>query len=240
MSEPTIVLVHGAFADATGSWDGVTRLLLGRGHRVVTVANPLRGLHHDADYLRTTLATTPGPIVLVGHSYGGAVITQAATEAENVSALVYVAAFAPDQDESAGELDRRFGGVAQEVTTARPLPGADEADPDGPPRVELSIDPARFHDVFAPDTTAADAALLAVNQRPLALAAMLEPAGAPAWKRHPVHYAIATEDRMIPVAGQRFMAGRMNANVVEVPTGHLAMLGAPEAIARLITTATGH
>ncbi len=176
--------------------------------------------------------------MLVGHSYGGAVITQAATDAENVTALVYVAAFAPDQDESAGELDQRFGGAAQQVTTARPLPGADQAAPEGPPQVELSIDPARFHEVFAPDTTAANAAVMAAAQRPLALAAMLERAGAPAWKRHPGYYAIATEDQMIPVAGQRFMAERMNATVVEVPTGHVAMLGAPEAIADLITTAT--
>ncbi|MFE9577013.1 alpha/beta fold hydrolase [Nocardia sp. NPDC006044] len=235
MSTPTIVFVHGAFADATGSWDAIARTLIQRGYPVLAPANPLRGLRHDAQYLRAVLATVPGPVVLVGHSYGGAVITAAATGIDAVTALVYVAAFAPDQGESAGAIDEKFGGAAQHVTQARPLPGA--TDPQGPPNIELAIDPAQFHRVFAPDTDTDTAALLAATQRPLALAAMLEPVDTPAWRSLPTHYAIATRDQMIPTDGQRFMAARMNAATIEVPTGHLAMLGAPEAITGLVTAA---
>ncbi|MEU7140013.1 alpha/beta hydrolase [Nocardia sp. NPDC046473] len=237
MSKPTIVLVHGAFADGTSSWRAVAGILIARGYPVLAAANPLRGLHHDAESLRAVLAALTGPVVLVGHSYGGAVITSAATESDTVTALVYVAAFAPDRGETAGELDERFAGQAQHVTTARPLPGADQAAPDGPPQVELTILAAHFHEVFAPDIDPADAAVLAATQRPLALAGMLEPMGAPAWQRLPAYYVLATRDQMIPVAGQRLMAERMQATTIEVATGHAAMLGAPEAIAELIIAA---
>ncbi|QBS45063.1 alpha/beta fold hydrolase [Nocardia sp. CS682] len=234
MRKPTIVLVHGAFADATSSWNSVAANLIRRGHTVLAPANPLRGLRHDADYLRSVLEAVAGPIVLVGHSYGGAVITQAATGADSVTGLVYIAAFAPDEGESAAALDEKFGGAAQHITQARPLPGPD---PQGPPNIELTIDPAHFHTAFAPDADPDTAAVLTVTQRPLALAAMLEPAGAPAWKTLPSHYALATRDQMIPLAGQRLMAARMNATTIEVPTGHAAMLGAPEALSGLIAGA---
>ncbi|MEV6561449.1 alpha/beta hydrolase [Nocardia sp. NPDC051756] len=235
MSKPTIVLVHGAFADASSSWNTIARNLIGQGWPVLAAANPLRGLHHDAEYLRAVLATIPGPVLLVGHSYGGAVVTQAATGVASVTGLVYIAAFAPDEGETAGALDEKFGGAAQRVSQARPLPGP--ADPQGPPNIELSIDPAQFHAVFAPDTDPETAALLATTQRPLALTAMLEPVDAPAWKTLPTHYALATNDQMIPVAGQRFMADRMNATTIEVPTGHAAMFGAPDALTDFIISA---
>lgn len=237
MTKPSIVLVHGAFADATSSWHEVARILIARGYPVLAAANPLRGLHHDAEYLRSVLATVPGPVVLVGHSYGGAVITGAATDSDKVTALVYVAAFAPAQGETVGELDERCAGQAKHVTTARPLPGAEQAAPDGPPQVELTIVADHFHEVFAPDAAPETAAVLAVTQRPLALTAMLEPMGRPAWQGLPAYYALATGDQMIPVAGQRLMAERMNATTIEVGTGHVAMLGAPDAIAELIIAA---
>ncbi|WP_405161240.1 alpha/beta hydrolase [Nocardia sp. NBC_01499] len=237
MSKPTIVLVHGAFADATSSWRDVAGILIARGYPVLAAANPLRGLHHDAESLRAVLAALPGPVVLVGHSYGGAVITSAATESDTVTALVYVAAFAPDRGETAGELDERFAGQAEHVTTVRPLPGAEQAAADGPPQVELTILADHFHEVFAPDIDQDAAAVLAATQRPLALAGMLEPMGAPAWQRLPAYYVLATHDQMIPVAGQRLMAERMKATTIEVATGHAAMLGAPEAIAELIIAA---
>ncbi|MEV6072226.1 alpha/beta hydrolase [Nocardia sp. NPDC052001] len=236
MTNSTIVLVHGAFADATGTWNTVADVLIRRGHPVIAVANPLRGLHHDAEYLRTVLATTPGPITLVGHSYGGAVISHAATGLDQVSALVYIAAFAPDEGESAGQLDEKFGGRAQQVTQARPLPGP--APLHGPPHIELSIVPACYREAFAPDTAPDTAAVLAATQRPLALAAMLEPAGPPAWKTLPSYYAISTRDQMIPTAGQREMAERMKATTIDLDAGHAATLSHPGPIADLISTAS--
>ncbi|WP_067572630.1 alpha/beta fold hydrolase [Nocardia acidivorans] len=236
MTTSTVVLVHGAFADATGSWNTIADILIRRGHPVVAIANPLRGLHHDAEYLRTVLATIPGPITLAGHSYGGAVISHAATGLDRICALVYIAAFAPDEGESAGQLDEKFGGRAQQVTQARPLPGATPLK--GPPHIELSIVPAQYREVFAPDTDPDTAAVLAATQRPLALAAMLEPAGPPAWKSLPSYYAISTRDQMIPTVGQREMAARMNAITIDLDAGHAATLSHPDPIADLISTAS--
>ncbi|MBB5852306.1 alpha/beta fold hydrolase [Amycolatopsis umgeniensis] len=229
MDKPTVVLVHGAFADA-GSWDPVTRILRRRGFPVIAAANPLRGLGHDAAYVKSVLDGITGPVILAGHSYGGAVIGNAVTEA--VTALVYVAAFAPDEGESAGQLDGRYGGPATEITLPRPFPGPAE-----PPSVELTVDPAKYHEMFAPDVDATTADALAAAQRPVALAALLEPSGPPGWKSLPSYYAVATADRMIPPAGQREMAARMGATTVEIEAGHAAMFGRPEAIADLITTA---
>ncbi|GLZ77976.1 alpha/beta hydrolase [Actinorhabdospora filicis] len=233
MTRPTIVLVHGAFADAS-SWDPVTRILQRRGFSVIAAANPLRGLTHDAGHVRAVLAAVPGPVVLAGHSYGGAVITNAATDA--VTALVYVAAFAPDEGETAGDLDARFEGPATRITVGRPLPGPES---DGPPNIELTVDPAVFGEMFAPDVDAEIAAALAAAQRPIALRALLEPSGPPAWRTRASHYVLATGDRMIPAAGQRVMAERAGATVTEVHTGHAAMLGDPETIADVIVAAAG-
>ncbi|WP_189828536.1 alpha/beta fold hydrolase [Streptomyces finlayi] len=241
MNKPTVVLVHGAFADAS-SWDAVTRLLLERGHLVIAVANPLRGLAHDAAYLRSLLTSVSGPVILVGHSYGGAVISEAATGAGNVCALVFVAAFAPDEGESAGSLDAKYGGPAAQISRPLPLPllPGQASDPDGAPNIELIVEPDRFGAVFAPDVDTATAAAMAVAQRPITLAALTEPAGPPAWKTLPSYFVVATADRMIPADGQREMAARAGATVVEVPTGHVAMLHRADAIVDLISTAAHH
>ncbi|MFI6998354.1 alpha/beta fold hydrolase [Nocardia sp. NPDC050175] len=237
MSKPTVVLVHGAFADASG-WDTVTRILQQRGFPVIVPANPLRGLRYDAAYIRSVLDGVTGPVVLVGHSYGGVVIGNATTDA--VTALVYISAFAPDEGESAVQLDSQYGGPGTTITQSRPFPappGAPEPGPDQPPNVELTVDPAKYHEMIAPDVDATTAAALAVAQRPLALAALLEPAGPPAWKSLPTYFVLSTNDRMIPVAGQREMADRMGATTIEVAAGHASMFGQPDAIADFITIA---
>ncbi|MFD8417146.1 alpha/beta fold hydrolase [Streptomyces sp. NPDC059650] len=238
MSKPAIVLVHGAFADAS-SWAGVTRILQEHGYPVVAIANPLRGLRHDALYLRCLLTSVPGPVVLVGHSYGGAVISEAATGLCNVIALVFVAALTPDEGESCADLDARYGGPAVRITQPLPLPIPPGEIParDGPPNIELFIDPAQFGTMFAPDTDPETASCLAASQRPVALAALTQKAVAPGWKTVPCYFAVATDDRMIPAWGQREMAARIGAITVEVPAGHAAMLGQPDPIARLILMA---
>ncbi|MFD9688969.1 alpha/beta fold hydrolase [Kitasatospora sp. NPDC059146] len=238
MNRTAIVLVHGAFADAS-SWAGVTRILQERGYPVVAIANPLRGLRHDALYLRCLLTSVPGPVVLVGHSYGGAVISEAAAGLGDVTALVFVAAFVPEEGESCSDLDARYGGPAARITQPLPLPVPPGEIPgcDGLPNIELLIDPSQFGTMFAPDVDAETASGLAASQRPVALAALTEKAGPPGWKAVRCYFAVATGDRMVPAWGQREMAARIGAVSVEVAAGHAAMFGRSEEIARLITAA---
>jgi pimeloyl-ACP methyl ester carboxylesterase len=177
----TVVLVHGAFADAS-SWNGVIERLQAAGIQVTAPANPLRGISIDSAYIAALLNQIPGPVLAVGHSYGGAVISNAATDAANVVGLVFVAAFAPEEGERLGEVE---GSSKDSVLMTALVPlqypigdGAETA-------VEFAIDPAKFHDAFAADLPPAQTAVMAATQRPAAELAFSEPSGPPAWKSRP-------------------------------------------------------
>ncbi|MEV6324594.1 alpha/beta hydrolase [Nocardia sp. NPDC051787] len=229
---PTIVLVHGAFADSS-SWNGVAERLRAQGHPVIAAANPLRGLDSDAAYVASVLDSIEGPCVLVGHSYGGSVITVAAAAKSNVKALVYVAAFLPDEGESALQLTDKFPGSTLGPTT-RP---ASYPLPDGGTGTELYIRQDEFHQQFAADVPAATAELMAVTQRPVALDALQQPATATAWRKVPAFALVTTEDKNIPVQAQRFMAERAGADIVEVSASHAVSVSLPEVVSDLILRA---
>ncbi len=232
VAKPTIVLVHGAFADSSG-WNAVAGRLLKDGYKVRAFSNPLRGPQTDGAYLRQFLTTISGPVVLVGHSYGGAVITNAATGNPNVTSLVYVAAYAPDQGESVAQANE-LGGGHTDVTNhllVRPYPGAPAGDGDA------YIDPAYFHQLFAQDLPRSTTAFLAASQRPGALAALVTPSGAPAWKTIPSWYLVAKQDRIIPPEAERAMAARAKATTVEIGSSHVAMMSHPRVVVDLIRAA---
>ena len=226
--KPTVVLVHGAFADASG-WNDVAARLIRDGYPVIAPPNPLRGVAADSAYLASVLATLSGPLVLVAHSYGGMVITNAATGNANVTALVYVAAFAPDGGDTLPGLQYRYPGskLTPEALDYRPhSTGAD-----------AYIKKELFRDAFAADVPKTTAALMWASQRPLHVGAFEEPSGAPAWNTIPSWYIAARNDQVIPVAAQRFMAQRARARLVEANTSHVAMFSQPAATANLITRA---
>ena len=236
-SPPTIVLVHGAFADATG-WSKEVAALQDAGYPVIAPADPLRGLTSDADYIRSILATIEGPVVLVGHSYGGAVITNAARGATNVVALVYVAAFIPDEGTSvATSYDpSAYPGslLTPDALDVRPVanpvaPGGQDAD--------LYIRADRFRAVFAGDQSRQQAAVMAATQRPLSYFAFTEPSGVPAWRTLPSWDLLTTQDRAISPGGQRFMAERAGATIRTVDSAHDVMISHPGAVVRLVETA---
>jgi pimeloyl-ACP methyl ester carboxylesterase len=229
--KPTIVLVHGAFADSS-SWNGVASRLLAKGYPVVAVANPLRGVQSDAKYVAGVLDSIPGPIVLVGHSYGGNVITNAAAGKDNVKALVYVAGLAPDSGESAATLSGKYPGSTLGPTLAPPVPL-----PDG--GKDLYIKQANFHAQFAADVPVAQAAQMAVAQRPITEAALKEPSGAPAWKSIPSYFIYGSLDKNIPPALQPFMAERAHAKrIVEIPgASHVLMISHADAVTKIIEDA---
>ncbi|WP_049807054.1 alpha/beta fold hydrolase [Pseudofrankia inefficax] len=231
--KPTIVLVHGAFADAS-SWSGVVTRLQRAGYPVVAPANPLRGLASDATYLDSVLHTIPGPVILVGHSYGGAVITQAAAAAPNVKALVYVAAFAPTVGESAfGLIGMNPGSALPTAVTSLPFAGTG-----GDDGVDVYINSARFSQVFAADLPATTAAVLAASQRPVTLSALQESATSAAWKTIPSWYLVASADQAIPPATERFMARRAGAHTAEVNASHAVLISRPDAVTGLIESAS--
>ncbi|GAA3088313.1 alpha/beta hydrolase [Streptomyces roseofulvus] len=230
--KPTIVLVHGAFADAS-SWRGTIRRLQHAGHPVLAPANPLRGLAEDTAYLRSVLAGVDGPVVLVGHSYGGAVISGAAVGDTRVKALVYIAAFTPAEGESAAGLAARFPGSTLGDTVrpqAYPLPG-------GGTGTELVIEQSAFHRQFAADVPTADAAVMAASQRPVATAALEEGAGETAWRTIPSWALIATADKNIPPAAQRWMARRAGSHVTEVDASHAVAVSRPAVVTHVILAA---
>lgn len=218
---PTIVLVHGAFAESS-SWDGVIRLLQRDGYPVIAVANPLRGVSKDAGYLRSVLSAVSGDIVLVGHSYGGTVITNT-DGVDNVKALVYIGGFAPDAGESAAQLAGRYeGGTLGETLAAVPLADGD---------VDLYIQQAKYHAQFAADSTPDVAAVMAVTQRPIVEAALNEPSGAPAWKSLPSWFLFGSEDKNIPAESHRYMAERAGSRRTVELEGGSHTVGIPEAAA---------
>ncbi|MFI5708740.1 alpha/beta fold hydrolase [Kribbella sp. NPDC051620] len=226
--KPTVVLVHGAFADASG-WNDVARNLQRKGYPVLAPANPLRGVDSDSAYLRSVLATVSGPIVLVGHSYGGFVLTNAATGNPNVKALVYIAAFAPDAADTVGGLSTQFPGsrLGPAALDLRPYPGG----------VDGYIKPSLFREVFAADVSASTAAAMASTQRPADLNTLGQPSGVPAWKTIPSWTLVARNDQVIPAAAQRFMAQRAGAHQVEVNASHVAMISKPGPTTDLILKA---
>ncbi|WP_028804820.1 alpha/beta fold hydrolase [Streptomyces sp. 142MFCol3.1] len=230
--KPTVVLVHGAFADSS-SWNGVIKRLKRDGYPVIAPANPLRGLAGDAAYVHSVLKSVKGPIVLAGHSYGGSVISQAAADSPNVKALVYIAAFAPDKGESALELSNKFPGSTLGPTLNSvpfPLPG-------GGTGTDLYIKADKFHDQFAADVPRSVTALMAATQRPVAASALEEKATETAWKTIPSWDLIATKDYNIPPAAQRFMAERAHARTVEVKASHAVSVSQPGAVTRVIEQA---
>lgn len=231
--KPTIVLVHGAWADASG-WQVEIAALTKAGYPVIAPANPLRGLSSDSAYLRSLLETIPGPVVLVGHSYGGAVITNAATGLPNVKALVYIAAFVPAAGEPVAQLAGQFPGslVTDDALDARPYTLAD-----GTGGVDLYLKASVFRDAFAADLPRSVTTVLASAQRPWSLAAFTEPSGAPAWTTIPSWYLVATADHAIPPAAQRFMAQRAGSTVVEVRSSHAALISHPAQTVALIVKA---
>ena len=231
-NKPTIVLVHGAWADATG-FDAEIRALQDRGFRAIGFANPLRGLPSDANYLADFLRSLTGPVVLVGHSYGGAVISAAATGNEQVKALVYFNGWMPDEGENIQQLLENFEGSLV-GPSIRPVPFTG---PDGSEGADLYLDLEQFHAAFAADVDRGTSDVMAATQRPWTGAAFNEPSGPPAWKTLPSWYLLCTEDKAIPPALQRFMAERANATIVEVPASHASMVSQPEAATQLILQA---
>jgi pimeloyl-ACP methyl ester carboxylesterase len=232
-TSPTVVLVHGAFADAS-SWNGVVQRLQAEGVPVKAPANPLRGIATDSAYIAGIFEETPGPILAVGHSYGGATISNAAARAENVVGLVFVAAFAPEQDEALGEA---AADSKDSVLNSALVPLHYPAANGGEPPVEFAIDPAHFKETFAADLPAEQAAVMAATQRPVAELAFSERSGPPAWKRLPSWAVVATGDKAAGADLVRSMAERAGATVTEVDGSHVIMISQPQAVTDVILEA---
>jgi pimeloyl-ACP methyl ester carboxylesterase len=226
---PTIVLVHGAFADAS-SFRALYDELLDEEVTMVAPPNPLRGLTGgDGDYLKGVIGGIDGPVLLVGHSYGGSVITAAGT-AENVVGLVYISGFAPDEGENLTELQSKFPapGIIPYIVE-HDLPGGGK---------EFTLAPAGFHESFCADIPADDAAFYAISQRPLAGVALTEAAPTPAWRSRPVWAVLPTADRCIDPGLHRFSYERMDAKITEVnDASHVVMISHPEKVAEVVMTA---
>ena len=230
-STPTVALVHGAFADSSG-WIGVIRILRAAGIDAVAVSNPLRGVAEDSAYVASALAQIPGPVLAVGHSYGGAVITNAALPAGNVVGLVYVSAFAPDEGEKIIEIES--GSTDSVLNTAlleRHYPAGGET------AVEFLIDPAKFREAFAADVTEEQAADMAATQRAVSARGFVEPNGVPAWKTLPSWAMVSTGDRAAGSDVVRRMAQRAGAVITEAEGSHVLFVARPEVVAEVIQQA---
>jgi pimeloyl-ACP methyl ester carboxylesterase len=235
-AKPTVVLVHGAWADSS-SWSGVITRLQSAGYHVVAPPNTLRGVSSDAAYLSDYLKTIPGPIVLVGHSYGGMVITNAARGNDNVKELVYIDAFIPAQGQSAGDIAGSQPGSAVTVkdpTTVfdfAPYPGAPAGDAD------LYLKPQIVRSAFAQDLSGDQVNQIVATQRPLTASAVTEKSGDPAWKTIPAWALIGRQDKIIPPAAQLQTAKVANAKVEEINASHVSLVSHPAAVADFIATA---
>jgi pimeloyl-ACP methyl ester carboxylesterase len=229
----TVVLVHGAFADAS-SWNGVIERLQAAGIQVTAPANPLRGISTDAAYIASVLNQIPGPVLAVGHSYGGAVISNAASDAANVVGLVFVAAFAPDEGERLGDVE---SGSHDSVLMSALVPRQYSTGQDSETAVEFAIDPAKFRDAFAADLPPAQTAVMAATQRPVAELAFSEPSGRPAWKSSPAWAVVATGDKAAGADVIRSMAERAGAAITEAEGSHVIMVSQPGVVAEVILTA---
>ena len=231
-ARPTVVLVHGAFADGS-SWNGVIERLQTAGVPVVAPPNPLRGIAHDAAYIASYVKQVPGPVLLVGHSYGGAVISNAARDAGNVVGLVYVAAFAPDDGERLGEVTAvSKDAILGTALVPRTYPGADGQD-----ATELAIDPAKAREVFAADLPAEQAALVAATQRPVAELAFSEASGPPAWRSLPSWAVVATADKAAGTDVVLSMAERAGATITKAEGSHVIMVSQPAIVTDVILSA---
>jgi pimeloyl-ACP methyl ester carboxylesterase len=230
--KPTVVLVHGAFADSS-SWNGVIKVLVKDGYRVVAVANPLRGVRVDADYVADIVSSIQSPVVLVGHSYGGSVITEAAEGYANVKALVYVAAFAPDVGETAAQLSAKFPGSTLGPALAPPVALSGGGN-------DLYIQQDKFREQFAADVPENAARLMAAAQRPITEAALNEAPTKSAWKKIPSWFIYGDNDKNIPAQAIAFMASRAHSKQTVVVKGasHVLMVSNPEPVAKLIETAS--
>jgi pimeloyl-ACP methyl ester carboxylesterase len=230
---PTVVLVHGAFADSSG-WTGVIDRLRAAGVPAQAVSNPLRGITADTAYVATALAQIPGPVLAVGHSYGGAVITNAAVRAGNVVGLVYVSAFAPDEGEKLLEIEN--GSTDSVLNTAlveRQYPTGQGTETVG----EFSIDPAKFRSVFAADLPEEQAADMAATQRPVSALGFVEPNGPPAWKTLPSWAVVSTGDKAAGADVVRSMAQRAGATITEAEGSHVLFVARPQVVADVILQA---
>ncbi|GAA5702616.1 alpha/beta fold hydrolase [Streptomyces avermitilis] len=229
-TKPTIVLVHGAFADAS-SWNGVVERLERRGYTVIAPANPLRGLDSDSAYIASVLDSIKGPIVLAGHSYGGAVISTAAAGNPRVKSLVYVSALMPDVGESGMSLAARFPSELGTATKSVPYRAG------GVSGTDLYLKPDRLHQVFAADLPESTTRLMAVTQRPVATTAFSEQAKVAAWKHIPSWFLVAKQDKAINPDQERFEAKRAGSHTVEINSSHVAMIAHPEAVSDLVLQA---
>jgi pimeloyl-ACP methyl ester carboxylesterase len=230
-AKPTIVLVHGAFADSS-SWNGVIKILEKDGYPVIAASNPLRSLKGDAQSVAQLLTSIKTPVVLVGHSYGGPVISEAAYGQSNVKSLVYVAGVAPEAGESTADLAGKFPGGTLGPTLAPPVELADG-------NKDLYIQQDKFHAQFAADVPAAEAKLMAATQRPVTAEALNEKSSEPAWKTVPSYFVYGDKDLNIPAQAQVFMAERAHAKEVVKVAGasHVVMVSNPKIVANLIEKA---
>jgi len=229
---PTIVLVHGGFADAS-SWNGVIDRLQVAGLTTIAPANPLRGLVNDSAYVSNVVKTIEGPVLLVGHSYGGLVITNVGAQVENAIGLVYVAAMAPDEGETMLDVAADYPKtlILDALRPASVAPSEAETD--------FVVDPEEYRAAFAADLSEETTRVLAATQRPFVGSALATPSGPPAWKNLPSWYAVATADQAIHPGQQRFYAQRMEATTIEVDGSHSIAVSQPETIADLIRSAVG-
>lgn len=231
-AKPTVVLVHGAFADSSG-WNDVSLSLQKKGYEVHAWSNPLRGVGPDSEYLSAFLGTIKGPIILVGHSYGGAVIGEASTDNPQVKALVYVAAYALAEGENVAHANELGGGHSTVIDNIviRPFPGAAEGDGDA------VVKPESFRDIFAADLPKNVTRAMAASQRPAVLSSLILPAGEPGWETIPSYYLIANNDHLIPPEAQRVMADRAGATTAAVESSHVLMMTNPRRVVDFVVRA---